>query len=92
MKITIDTKEDSKDEIKRIISFLHHLVGSEAIQVTEEPPKNQDIFSNDAPTENAFASMFGNSSESQQPAEAAEQVESSEPEEKPDNIEIVPYM
>jgi hypothetical protein len=67
MKITIDTKEDSPTEIKRVITMLQHLVGEGA---RTNAPRN--IFEDDTPilagsepTEesseptNAFANMFG---------------------------------
>ena len=52
MKIEIDTKEDSHEEIKKVISLLQHLVG------------DQEVFSN-APvaesgaTASAFNNIFG---------------------------------
>lgn len=45
MKISIDTKEDSAEEIKGVIKMLQTLVGEQAM-VTQ-------------PQENAFLSMFG---------------------------------
>ncbi|MCK4589830.1 MAG: hypothetical protein KAT77_05270 [Nanoarchaeota archaeon] len=45
MKITIDTKEDSHEEIKKVISLLTHLIG-------ETPMTNsKNIFDNSKPTE-----------------------------------------
>ena len=44
MKITIDTKEDSHSEIKKVISLLTHLIG-------ETPASNHNIFDDSKPTE-----------------------------------------
>ena len=44
MKITIDTKEDSHAEIKKVVQMLNHLVGKGEEVYTNEP-KNVDIFS-----------------------------------------------
>ena len=54
MKITIDTKEDSKEEIKKVIQMLSNLVKGDI--VTNAP----DIFSSsEKPAkDNAFADMF----------------------------------
>ncbi|MFH1682310.1 MAG: hypothetical protein ABIA37_00790 [Candidatus Woesearchaeota archaeon] len=52
MKITIDTKEDSKEEIKKAIQLLSSLVKEEVVV-------NQDVFSSDQETNNSFANMFG---------------------------------
>jgi hypothetical protein len=61
MKISIDTKEDSHEEIKKVISLLSHLVGHSQDIVTNSPtsfnPEPADKGSN------PFASMFGDSSE-----------------------------
>ncbi len=53
MKITIDTKEDSKEEIKKIIQMLSSLLG-------EEVKVNKDLFSAEETGSNdAFVNMFG---------------------------------
>ena len=70
MKITIDTKEDSHEEIKKIIRMLSSLVG-------EETFTNQgNIFENQDPVQgqNVFG-MFDSSAPSQ-PQENKEQKES----------------
>jgi len=54
MKIEIDTKEDSHDEIRKVIKLLQHFIGD-----------SQEIFSNapsvteNAGTSNAFNNIFG---------------------------------
>lgn len=55
MKITIDTKEDSPEEIKRIVGFLSSLVGEREIM------SNRNIFDDSKPSESgsAFVNMFG---------------------------------
>jgi len=54
MKITIDTKEDSKEEIKRAIGLLSSLVKEEVRIVL---PKNNEV------SGGAFANMFGDRNE-----------------------------
>ena len=63
MKITIDTKEDSHEEIKKVISLLTHLIG-------ETPRTNANIFDDSKPTEesNNLFNIFDNP----QPAEKKE--------------------
>lgn len=57
MKITIDTKEDSPEEIKKVISFLSGIVGEKEIM------SNRNIFDDSKPSSdsgsNAFLNMFG---------------------------------
>ena len=55
MKITIDTKEDSREEIKKVISLLTHLIG-------ETPMTNANIFDNPQPEPetNNLMNMFDN--------------------------------
>jgi len=45
MKITIDTKEDSHEEIKKVISLLTHLIGQTPVT------NSKNIFDNSKPTE-----------------------------------------
>lgn len=58
MKITIDTKEDSSEEIKKVIKLLQHLVGNESFSNVS----NTDIFSNNS-------NEIENSSETDNPSE-----------------------
>jgi|SRR3989338_4972662 len=58
MKVSIDTKEDSHEEIKKVIKMLQNLVGD-----------SQEIFTNQQPSEPApeagaspFANIFGDAS------------------------------
>ena len=56
MKISIDTKEDSHEEIKKVINMLQNLVG-----------ESQEIFSNDSSGSSAYnqspiANIFGDAS------------------------------
>jgi len=83
MKITIDTKEDSHDEIKRIITMLKHLVGENAVS---NAPKNIfessdntlgiGAYDSDEPEKekseptNAFSAMFGDNSKTEDSDEA----------------------
>jgi len=85
MKITIDTKEDSHEEIKKVISMLQALVGGQ-----EKTYSNKDIFSDSSPeiTPSASGGIFGNIFDSNKIDSVEEKKEAPEPEE---NVEIVPY-
>ncbi len=91
MKITIDTKEDSHEEIKKVISLLSHLIESGSVE------SKADIFgdndpgepsSDEQPSGNAFTNLFGSSDET-----SASQVQENDSEEKKeeDNPEIIEY-
>ena len=70
MKIIIDTKEDSKEHIKKAAQFLHTIADSHSL--TEFNPE---------PQEGAFG-MFDSSPESSSPELEVRSPESEEPEEK----------
>ena len=74
MKITIDTKEDSHEEIRKVIRMLQHLVG-ETSYSNERVSKQRNIFEDSSPSiqaspsesaspqpGSAFAAMFNNNS------------------------------
>lgn len=104
MKITIDTKEDSHSEIKKVISMLSALVGGE-----ETTYSNKDIFSDSSPevtptsdssktpSPESSGGVFGNLFSNDKTGETAveEKKEDEKPEEKKEesdeNVEIIPY-
>lgn len=78
MKITIDTKEDSPEDIKKAIQLLQHLIGE----------KSSNEFSVDE-SSNAFQSIFGEQTQDEA-SQTTEQV--SELTNKKEKIPlIVPY-
>ena len=84
MKLTIDTKHDSKDEILKAIKMLYGLVHD------KEMPSNMEILSSDASgtDENVSAgmmSMFGSDDSS----DNSESSEESSQEEKDDEPQII---
>jgi len=95
MKITIDTKEDSHEEIRKVINLLTHMIG-------EHNVSNQNIF-DDSPTldlptnqpdsaQPSQGNVFGNLFDSSTPKETAEQPQdSAETKEQDDPPEIIPY-
>ncbi|MCK5282232.1 MAG: hypothetical protein KAK00_02390 [Nanoarchaeota archaeon] len=96
MKITIDTKEDSHHDIKRVIRMLQNLVG-EANLLT-----NTDTLSGDSPYEppkesqSAFFNMFGENSPPAEPQTEPSDITEQEPAENEeiqvqDHPEIIPY-
>jgi len=58
MKISIDTKEDSHEEIKKVIQMLKNLVGESQEVFTNQP--SAEI--NSSAAENPFTNIFGDSS------------------------------
>ncbi|MFH1642509.1 MAG: hypothetical protein ABIC04_06445 [Nanoarchaeota archaeon] len=58
MKITIDTKDDSHDDIKKVIKLLAHLIGEGA----DKPDISGDsVQDNSVQQGNVFGNLFGSS-------------------------------
>ena len=65
MKLTIDTKADTKDEIRKAIKLLIGLVGAHevytnepTIEVEQKPEKQPDLFESPTPSVENLMSMF----------------------------------
>lgn len=84
MKIEIDTKHDSPEEIRKVIKMLQHLVGENSYNNT--PNIFDDSSSKPTETTNAFVSMFGNTSREQK-----EETMDEPKEEKEEIPEVIPY-
>src|SRR3989338_10416391 len=70
MKISVDTKEDSHDDLKKVIRMLQHLVGD-----------NQEIFTNEpsiAQEASPMANIFGDSSSASEPPATSEAAETTQ--------------
>ena len=92
IKITIDTKEDSPEDIRKVVALLSSLLArgvEKRRNIFEDSSPGLDIFDQRSPTRetsqatdsdvsNAFTSLFGDSSSEKKP-------------EKKEEIEIVPY-
>jgi len=95
MKLTIDTKEDSPDEIRKAIRMLSSCIGDSA----ERPGHHKDVFSDDSKESGsggAFLNMFGDSAppekkEEKDDMEVRKVEEDKPPKFKDDEIHIVPY-
>lgn len=61
MKITIDTKDDSHEDIKKVIRMLQHLVGEENQSNQSNLFSDRSSLSNDSEI-SAFGAMFGDDS------------------------------
>ena len=105
MKLTIDTKEDSHEEIRKAIKMLSAMVGDEHVYTNSAPKEHHaNIFDSPssslgdsspepAPSEpipNAFANMFGTVSSTPAETPAAEEQKEEEKEDKKPQI-IVEY-
>ena len=67
MKVSIDTKEDSHDEIKKVIKMLQNLVGDSREVFINQPTEQSES------TENAFTNILGDTSNTAQEQLGAEQ-------------------
>ena len=56
MKISIDTKEDSHDDLKKVIKMLQHIVGDSGEVFTNQQPASETSAAN------PFANIFGDTS------------------------------
>ena len=78
MKISIDTKEDSHEDIRKVIKMLQQLVGD-----------TQEIFTNESqaqePTISPFANIFGDTSA--QPTSTTSEINQEKPEETNESTE-----
>ena len=83
MKISIDTKEDSHEDIKKVINMLKHLVGEHSAT------NNPNIFGENKPEaeseDNTFSNFFG-SQDTQ-----AQQETTEDKQEKDDVPHIIEY-
>jgi len=85
MKISIDTKEDSHEEIKKVIRMLQNLVGD-----SQEVFTNQPTSSSSQDTGSVFNNIFGDTSSSSQeatPSEATSSTTTTEPDENSESTE-----
>ena len=95
MKIEIDTKHDSPEEIKKVIKMLHHLVGEHAY--SNQP----NIFEDSEPSlgssseesgSNAFLNIFGNAGEPKEEPMDEPKEEPMDEEKKAEEVpEVIPY-
>ncbi len=68
MKLTIDTKEDSHDDLRKVIKMLQHIVGDSQEVFSNQPT----ILSGQAADSSPFTNIFGDaSSPSSMPESAA---------------------
>ena len=58
MKISVDTKEDSHDDIRKVIKMLQHLVGDSQEVFTNQPTPESGTENSGSP----FANIFGDTS------------------------------
>tara|TARA_Y100000310_G_scaffold344510_1_gene457648 strand:- start:1800 stop:2156 length:357 start_codon:yes stop_codon:yes gene_type:complete len=103
MKITIDTSNDSHDEIRKVVKLLNHLVGDGETVYTNKPERQSDMFSDtseeqsedsssssDDGSSGGLFSMFGDASDKQTAKDnIANEVfgESQDARQKPDDLE-----
>ncbi|MBD3310206.1 hypothetical protein GF351_03225 [Candidatus Woesearchaeota archaeon] len=100
MKITIDTKEDSPEEIKKTVDFLKTLVGEREIisnqgNIFSDDSSEQSGSETSGEENNAFLNMFGSSSSSDpEPSGSSgiDNTESPDAEEDPKHPKVMEYL
>ncbi|TKJ17168.1 hypothetical protein CEE44_01380 [Candidatus Woesearchaeota archaeon B3_Woes] len=97
MKISVDTKEDSHEDIRKIIKMLQNFVGDSAFSnqgslFNDDPPSLDSSDSSDEGT-NAFSAMFGDDSPPLPDVPSNEEIEEEKPKSFKDmqESEIIPY-
>lgn len=99
MKIHIDTKEDSPEELRKVIRFLSHIVGDD-YKSNSEIVRNDNVFSDNSPaiglegSGSVFGAMFDNdsgSSETETYGDDDSDDENEDIEEADDDIQIIAY-
>ncbi len=83
MKIEINTKEDSHEEIRKVIKMLQHIIGDSQEIFTNEPQVAQE-------TASAFTNIFGDTStltqESNTPSETTQETQQEETSESTEDL------
>jgi hypothetical protein len=77
MKITIDTKDDSKEEMQHVIDLLQRIVSGSSGNSVVESSQGSD-FNADMNAMSGFANMMNSSSDNSTSSEAAEASETAE--------------
>ncbi|MEK6983616.1 MAG: hypothetical protein AABX33_03510 [Nanoarchaeota archaeon] len=87
MKISLDTKEDSHEEIRKVIKMLQNLVGDSQEIFSNQPTSSE---ASPANAQNVFTNLFGDSSDSGEtsaPQQDSPQVAQSEQTESSESTE-----
>jgi len=85
IKITIDTKEDSHEEIRRIIRMLSSLVGEKEVFENK-----RNVFENSDTPQNVFGNIFDNNQQENKEEPKEDTVESTE-DEKTEVPQVMEY-
>ena len=65
MKVTIDTKEDSHDDLRKVIRMLQHIIGDSQEVFSNQPGMLQSQAAESSPIANIFGDMPSSSSTEQ---------------------------
>ncbi len=93
MKLSVDTKEDSHEDIRKVIRMLQHFVGEGSYS------NQRNIFSDDGPSDDdssdegtsAFSAMFGDDSNIARPEEENSDLEEEKSFKERQETEVMPY-
>ena len=101
MKITIDTKEDSSEDIRKVIALLSKMVegdsGEHSNIFGESSSESSETSSSESSGANAFANMFGNNNSMDdgtpvlEPTSSGAKEEAEEPDLDEESAEIIEY-
>ena len=70
MKVTIDTKEDSHDDLRKVIKMLQHIIGDSQEVFSNQPGMLQSQAAESSPIANIFGDMSSSSSTAQGSSDA----------------------
>ena len=94
MQITIDTKNDSKEDLKKLVQLLNSIINDEN-NISEDNLSNSKSASNinEEPVQDGMFSMFENekSNESDLSENEANKEDKQEDEKKDNSYNIIPY-
>ena len=68
MKLTIDTKEDSHEEIRKVIKMLQHLVGESSYSNYNNESSSRNIFDDPSPSLSSSESSYGSNNSQEESA------------------------
>ena len=80
MKLSIDTKEDSHEDLRKVIKMLQHIVGDSQEVFTNQPGILSSQAAESSPIANIFGDMSGSSSIAQNSSSDTVPAETSAPE------------
>lgn len=85
MKITIDTKEDSHEDIRKVIRLLSHMIGESSSVLSDNPSEPTPAATG------AFSNLFSDDTPGPETEETSAPESQPEEEKQDDSPEVTPY-